>query len=153
MSGWLFVIGEREGLRWVLTQQQMAFRAHVPTVRLSEGDDVVVYATRGCWHNPTRDFAQVAAIGRIASPVCVEPVDVAGEIMAAHCALDLDVVLPERAGLPFSDLLECLQLTQGRTSWGPLFRRTIVALPPADVHTISVATRKYVRQSGGQYDR
>lgn len=132
MVSWLFVIADRAALHWVLSQQRMAFRSHVHTHGLTVGDDVVVYATRGCWHNPTRDRAQVAAIGKIASSVKERPIDVAGEGLARHCRLRLEIVLPEREGFPFSDLVDRLRLTRGRSHWGPLLRRTIVALDPGD---------------------
>lgn len=145
MAGWLFVIGEENALHWVLAEKRMAFRGHVNTTRLKPGDLIVVYATRGCWHNPTRDRGQVAAVGTIASPVVAAPVEVSGEIMPHSCDLAFEVVLPERHGLPFDTLVARLPLTRSRTHWGPMLRRTIVGLSDTDVKVIRTAIHKAAR--------
>jgi hypothetical protein len=145
MAGWIFVIGERNALHWVLAEQRMAFREHVNTDRLKPGDSIVVYATRGCWHNPTRDRGQVAAVGTIASPVVPSSVDVSGEIMPYSCRLALEVVLPERHGVPFDTLVTRLPLTRSRTHWGPLLRHTIVKLSAMDIKVIQSAVAKAAR--------
>jgi hypothetical protein len=146
VAGWLFVIGEREALRWVLGSREMAFRAHVDTSRLAPGDDVVIYATRGCWHNPGRDRSQAVAVGTIASAIRASAVDVAGEAMPRRCSLDLEVVLAERAGVPFNDLVGRLDLTRGRAHWGMAMRRTIVSLTGRDVATIRRAVEHHARR-------
>lgn len=105
----------------------------------------MIYATRGCWHNPTRDRAQVVAVGSVASPVSHTSVDVAGETMPQHCDLALDVVLAERGGIPFTDLVGRLSVTKGRDNWGPVLRRTIVALADRDIVTVRRAVDKAAR--------
>jgi hypothetical protein len=142
VAGWLFVIGDGDSLRWVLGKRRMAFRAHVKTSHLSPGDATVIYATRGCWHNPTRDRAQILAIGSIASPIRNKPVGVAGETMPQYCDLVFDVVLPERGGVPFTGLVEQLSLTKGRANWGPLLHRTIVSIGDGDVAAIRGAVER-----------
>ena len=57
MATYLLVIGDREALGWILAEQRMAFssmsRPHVRA--LSPGDTLLLYTTRGCFKNPTRD--------------------------------------------------------------------------------------------------
>ena len=54
MAVHLLILGERDGLRWVLENERMAFPAHrraqLSHVRPSE--DLLLYTTRGCF--PTR---------------------------------------------------------------------------------------------------
>jgi len=119
----------------------MAFREHVRTELLAVGDQVGIYATRGCWHNPTRDQAQVAAVGTVASPVRTRSVAVHDEVMPRSCRLRLDTVLEERRGVPFQLLVNRLALTKGRQSWGPVMRRTIVSLTDDDMMIIQSEVR------------
>lgn len=123
----------------------MAFRSHVNTSHLTAGDAIVIYATRSCWHNPTRDRAQVAAVGRIAAKVVHMDTEVGGETMPQRCDLSFDVVMPERHGIPFADLVGRLALTRGREHWGPLLRRTIVPVLDADVAIIRRECEKQTR--------
>src|SRR6202051_2908697 len=64
--GYLLVIGERDALAWVLTTQRMA----VPDYRsrevsaLEPGDQLFLYTTRGCFHNPTRDRGRVVGVAK-----------------------------------------------------------------------------------------
>lgn len=147
MSAWIFVIGERDALRWVLERERMAFRSHVHTDALAEGDDVVIYATRGCWHNPTRDRSQIVAIGTLAGPVAAGPITVAGERMARSCPLALTAILPDRNGVPFERLVDRLRMTNGKTHWGLVMRRTIVPLCAADHRTIVAAVVRRERET------
>lgn len=57
MAGYLVVIGDREALGWVLTEQRMAFPdARRPEVRtLAQRDQLLLYTTMGCFKNPGRD--------------------------------------------------------------------------------------------------
>ena len=70
-QNYLLVIGERAALAWVLAEQQMAF----PVLRRSQamalevGDELLIYTTRGCFHNPTRDAGRVMALASVATSV------------------------------------------------------------------------------------
>jgi hypothetical protein len=67
-DAYLVILGDSAGLVWVLRNQQMAFtekRAHLATA--IEGDVLLLYATRGCFGNPTRDRGRVVGLGRTTS--------------------------------------------------------------------------------------
>ena len=69
-GGHLLVIGEREALVWVLSEQRMAFPAHraAEAVALAPGGLLLIYTTRGCFHNPTRDRGRVVRERRWRAP-------------------------------------------------------------------------------------
>lgn len=53
----LLVISNRQALRWILSEQRMAFspsRNKEPDT-LFQDDKLVLYTTRGCFHSPARD--------------------------------------------------------------------------------------------------
>ena len=61
---------------WVLGHQRMAVSSRVATLP-AVGDPVVVYTTRGAFKNPTRDRAEVIALGTVADTPVVKAVTVA----------------------------------------------------------------------------
>ena len=50
MASYLLILGNHEGLRWVLANRRMAFRRRAAAVPgLILGDGLLVYTTRGCF--------------------------------------------------------------------------------------------------------
>ena len=74
-ASYLVIIGDREPLAWVLSNQRMAFPGHraQEVSALREGDEMLLYATRGCFRNPTRDRGRV--IGRATATSVVRKLD------------------------------------------------------------------------------
>ncbi|HKF79950.1 MAG TPA: hypothetical protein VKB17_03920, partial [Thermoleophilaceae bacterium] len=64
---YLLILGEREALAWVLREQRMAFSARRArsASALTLGDRLLLYTTRGCFHNPTRDRGRVIGAGEV----------------------------------------------------------------------------------------
>jgi hypothetical protein len=62
----LLLISDREALAWVLSEQQFAFPQgrvkSIPPV----GSGVLLYTTRGCYRNPTRDRGLVMGLATVA---------------------------------------------------------------------------------------
>jgi len=142
----MFVIGEAEALDWVLTEERMAFRAHVKTVELAVGDRVAIYASRGTWHNPTRDRAQLAAIGSISRSVAEKEIAVGSETMPAWCELSFSMKLPSRDGVEFAPLVPRLSFITKKESWGTALRRTIVRLPERDLAVLEKALAAEIKR-------
>lgn len=144
---WIFVIGERRALDWVLGTETMAFREHVRTSLIRPRDNVVVYASRGTWHNPTRDSSQVAAIGQVTSEVRRARARVGEELMPQRCNLRLTAQLPSRQGLPFAPLVDRLDFIRKKATWGGSMRRTVIGISDADFALIDAAFRTYAQKS------
>src|SRR5680860_253723 len=77
MTTYLLPIADREPLAWILAEQRTAFPAvrAAEARRLKRGDRVFLYATRGCFHNPTRDRGRIigAAAVTVAATALDEP--------------------------------------------------------------------------------
>jgi hypothetical protein len=58
---YLMLIAERDALAWVIRSSRAAFPANRSTdaQQLSPGDVLLLYTTRGCYHNPSRDRGRV----------------------------------------------------------------------------------------------
>ena len=100
---YLLVLGEREAIRWVLTNQRMAFpaTARAEVTALREGDELFLLSTRGAFRNPTRDRTRV--IGTAVALTAVEPLDepleIAGRTFARGCSIRVDSLAPYLGGL------------------------------------------------------
>ncbi|MER5182666.1 hypothetical protein ABT009_30675 [Streptomyces sp. NPDC002896] len=117
MCSYLLILGEREAVAWVLRERRMAFppgrRAEV--ARLEPGDELLIYTTRGCWHNPGRDRGRVIGRARVASPVNVleVPIEIAGREFTSGCDLDVQTLTRISPGVELalqaeqSDVSEC----------------------------------------------
>lgn len=145
VANWIFVVGEQVALDWVLRNERMAFRPGVRLAQLAREDRVAVYATRSCWHNPTRDRAQIQAIGFVDGDVVHREQEVGGMQMGSYCNLVLRISLPERQGVPFHELVGRLNLTKGRKHWGPVLRRSLVPLADEDMDVIEAAVARHHR--------
>jgi hypothetical protein len=93
----------------------MAFRANVSTLALKPGAPIALYLTRGAFRNPTRDESRIVAVGRIASLMVDEAVEVAGQWYERWCSLEFDAMVPLRKALPFGSLVRQLSFTLIRT--------------------------------------
>ena len=141
MSGThLVVIGERLALAWVLSEQRMAF----PSYRAREvsaverGDDLLIYTTRGAWHNPTRDRGRVIAHARVTTPVMPldPPVEVAGREFALGCGFKLLSLAPFRDGVELAPLVPELESLPGGNAWAMRLRRPLVTLSDKDAELL-----------------
>jgi hypothetical protein len=134
---YLLVLGEREGIWWVLSQRRMAFESHRAALarRLEPGTRLLLYATRGAFHNATRDRGQVIGEATVASAVGVlePPVVIAGREFRTGCDLDIRTVAPRRRGVDLAPLIPGLQAFPAKHAWRARLRQPLVALPEPDV--------------------
>ncbi|MFF7982001.1 hypothetical protein ACFZDK_23205 [Streptomyces sp. NPDC007901] len=74
---------------------------------LGQGDEVFLYATRGCFRNPTRDLGRVIGRATIASPVRVldEPVVFNERSYCEGCSLKASRPASFRDSLVLRDLV------------------------------------------------
>jgi hypothetical protein len=67
------------------------------------------------------------------------PVVIDGRAFTTACDLEIDVVLPERQGLPVEQLVRQLSFIKKKSVWGGYFRSGLVQLPDGDFRTITRA--------------
>jgi hypothetical protein len=146
---WLVVLSDASATRWVLEHRRMAFRANVSTHALKPDAPIALYVTRGAFHNPTRDESQIVAVGRVASFMVEEAIEVAGQRYERWCGLEFDATVPLRKGLPFRTLVKQLMFIANKDAWAAYVRRTLVPLPPEDFDLIHRTFLEHVARGPG----
>jgi hypothetical protein len=145
-GGWVVVLAEAEGLRWVLARSRMAWTEASArrAERIRPGDRLVLYVARGAFHNPTRDESQLVGLAEVVGPVrrFPRPVRIAGRSFVCGCDLRLEVVLPERRGVPVRPLVPRLSFVRREEVWGQYFRSGLVRVPPKDLQVLAEAVRQ-----------
>lgn len=135
-SSYLLVLGERRALAWVLEEQKMAFASRWTrgARQLEPGDELILYATRGCFGNPTRDQSQVIGTAVVTSPVARlrRPIEIADRSLPQACKLRIEGVVPLLDGVDFVPLLPRLKSLHKDRSWAGQLRRPVVPLVQAD---------------------
>ncbi|WP_166027611.1 hypothetical protein [Streptomyces chilikensis] len=145
----LVLISDRIALSWVLTEQRMAFPpTRARAVRqISEGDEVFLYSTRGCFGNPTRDVGRVIATARVteAPRTLDEPVVFGERRFTEGCRLAVDGLAPFREGLSLREHVERLSVFPDPKTWSVRLRRASLQLPPQDADHLREAVRLYLK--------
>lgn len=134
-SAYLMVIGDRDALSWVLSTQQTAF----PVTRrdqvshLEAGHELLVYTTRGCFGNPTRDKGRIIARAAVTGPTVhdEEPVRFGEREFPLRCPLRITDLAPFGEGVVLADHVETLHAFPNPKTWSVLLRRPPV---PLDAH-------------------
>ena len=129
------MIGDSEPLAWILAAERMAFsrsRSH-----LAEGDRLFLYATRGCFHNPTRDRGRVIGEARVAGSVKVlpEPVVFGDKAFPFGCDLQITGLAAWDAGPELRDMVGRLHRFPDPQTWSAQLRRVLV---PLDAHDAAI---------------
>lgn len=132
----MIIIGERDALAWILTNERMAFpdyRAR-EVADLKRGDELFLYTTRGCFHNPGRDRGRIIGVAKAASEVerLEPPLEVAGRSFGIGCRLTVRSLAPDGRGVELSPLVPQLDGFPNKTGWAPRLRRPLVPLSKRD---------------------
>jgi hypothetical protein len=142
---YLLVIGEAAALAWVLAEQRMAFPAlrRSQAMALEVGDELLIYTTRGCFHNPTRDAGRVMGLANVATRVrdLAEPVTFDEHRYTSGCGLTIQGVAAPRDGVELSSLATKLHIFPNAETWGMQLRRPLV---PLDEHDSTMLKRYLV---------
>lgn len=102
--------------------------------RLAPGDELFIFTTRGCWHNPTRDRGRVIGRATVTSPVAAydEPVVIAGREFTRGCGIAVRSLAPVGEGVELAPLVPRLAAFPSANGWGIRLRRPLLELPAAD---------------------
>jgi hypothetical protein len=130
----LLVLGDREALAWVLTEQQMAFASssYRTAESLIPGDRLAIYTTRGCFKNPTRDRSRIIGTATVTEYVhdLKSPKTFGGRTFDRGCRLFIDRLVPFRKGPELTTLVPILRTFP--PTWQMHVRRTLVPLDEHD---------------------
>ena len=135
-ASYLVIIGDREPLAWVLSKQRMAFPGHRAgeVAALREGDELLLYATRGCFHNPTRGRGRVIGRGSATSAVreLDEPLKMGGREFPIGCTLAVESLAALGDGVELAPLVPQLSSFPSKAGWAMRMRRPLLALTTSD---------------------
>lgn len=133
-------------MEWVIEHGRMAVGPRVKSLP-GPGERVVLYTSRGAFHNPTRDRAQVIGLGITTDEPAQRRLVIAGTPYARSFGVDIEVLAEPRHGLDFASLVPRLDFITKKKSWGGALRRPVVRISDRDYRTIETAFRKSVPRS------
>jgi hypothetical protein len=114
----------------------MAFAQHRAPVanQLEPGDRLLLYTTRGCFKNPTRDRGRVVGVAYVATPVepLPEPVKFGDRSFILGCDLKIEGLAPRGRGVELAPLVPRLKVFPVPRAWSVRLRTALLELPPAD---------------------
>jgi hypothetical protein len=140
MDAYLLIIGDRVPLRWVL-EQRMAFPNYRrgAASRLAEGDALLLYTTRGCFHNPGRDRGRViGSAAAMSAPVELEePVVIDGVRYPVGCDIELRKLAPKGQGVELAPLVLQMTTFTNKRAWAATIRRPLLKLTKEDTNLLA----------------
>lgn len=141
MSAYLLPIADREPLAWILSEQRTAFPAHraAEARRLAPADRLFLYATRGCFRDPTRDRGRVIASARVleAAIELHEPAVFGGRSYPIGVRLEVESLASRADGVELAPLVHGLHAFPDPRSWSARMRRALVPLDQHDADLIA----------------
>ena len=145
----LLILGDRAGLGWVLENERMAFPSNRQTqlAHVRPDDTFLLYTTRGCFHNPTRDRGRVIGTARVTSSVgpLDDPVVINDREFGLGCDISVEFVLPRGEGIVLADLVEKLVVFPKPHAWSAALRRPLLTLPGSDARLLTDALGEFRR--------
>lgn len=145
-SDFLLIIGDREPLAWILTEQKMAFPSYrgKEAGQVAKGDHLFLYTTRGCFHNPGRDRGRIIGEATVTSEITTlkKPVEFAEQSFPMGCSLGITGLVSKDEGPEMTGLVDQLNLFPDSKSWGVRLRRVLV---PLDKHDAGLLHTKLAR--------
>jgi hypothetical protein len=140
-SAFLLILGDRDGLSWVLRNRRMAFTESRASevAALRAGDRLFLYTSRGCYHNPTRDRGRVIGEAEAragATTRLVKPISIGQREFSLVCDIALKSLAPFREGVVLAELVPRLEVFTDKNSWSVRMRRPLLPLPAKDVRLV-----------------
>jgi hypothetical protein len=144
-ESYLLILGDRDAIAWVLDEERTAFpaTARAEVDRLAAGDELLIYATRGAFGNPTRDRGRVIGHAVVTSAVSPldEPVVFGEREYPRGCELRVESLAPWGQGVELRPLVERLDAFPDPRSWSVHLRRPLLRLPKSDADFLLDALR------------
>lgn len=141
MRHYLLPISDREPLAWILRESRTAFPSYRrgDASKLEAGDQLILYTTRGCFHNPTRDRGRIVGSAEVAAPAhdLEEPVRFSGREFSIGIELEITKLLPRGEGIELAPLIPQLSDSfPNSRAWSARLRRALVPIAPSDAKRI-----------------
>lgn len=140
MSVYLSIIGRSDALAWVLTAERLAFprlRTGI-ALQLKQDDELLLYATRGCFNNPTRDRGRVIGLANVVSrPQTLDkPPVFDGRTFEIGCRIRVLSLTRFGDGVDVASLVSRLEVFPDAPTWSAWMRRALLRLPDHDAQLL-----------------
>lgn len=111
---------------------------------VSIGDELFLYATRGAFHNPTRDRGRVFGRAVAVSPIepLRRPVKLADRTFTHGFRFELDLVAPLGVGVELAQLVPRLATFPNKTGWATRLRRPLLTVTKDDAKLLRQLLRR-----------
>lgn len=136
MTTYLLPIADRDPLAWILQEERTAFpsnRAREAN-RLELGDQLLLYTTRGCFRNPTRDRGRIVGVATVTErPTSLrDPVCFREREYPIGLRLRIESLAPRDAGVELAPLVSRLESFPKPRAWSARMRRALVPITRKD---------------------
>lgn len=149
-SSHLLIIGDRGPLAWMLQEQRTAFPAYraKDASALQVGDELLLYATRGCFHNPGKHRGRVIGRAIVTSRLAEldVPVQFGEREFPVGCDFELLELAPLHFGVEFPPLVPKLESFPNKTGWATRLRRALMTVTAADAALLRRELRKVAQE-------
>jgi hypothetical protein len=147
MAFYLLPIADREALWWIINESRTAFPAHRrrEAAALAVGDTLLLYTTRGCFRNPTRDRGRLIGIATVVEPPSDldQPVRFGAREFPIGVGLAIDRLLPRGEGIELAPLIPDLWESFPKPrAWSARLRRALVPLAASDGRALERRVRR-----------
>lgn len=148
----LLVISDREPLAWLLREHRFA----IPAARMSsapaKGTRLLLYTTRGCYRNPTRDRGLVMGVATVTSNARLldEPVVFVGREFRGGFDVAIEGVAPPHDGVELGQFAGKLDALPDARSWSARLRRSVIPLTARDASRLFARLRPSLQPLSGQ---
>jgi hypothetical protein len=149
LADYLLPIADREPLAWIVAEQRTAVGAHrrSEAEALEPGDRILLYTTRGCFRNPTRDRGRVIGVARVESLAreLPDPVRFGEREYPVEVHLSIESLAPRGSGVELAPLVDRLESFPNRRAWSAYLRRALVPLAREDGKLLAKLIRGVAR--------
>lgn len=161
MRHYLLPISDREPLAWILRASRTAFPSYRQSdaSKLEPGDQLILYTTRGCFHNPTRDRGRVVGSASVIAPAhdLEEPVRFGEREFSVGVELEITKLLPRGEGIELAPLIPQLSESfPNPRAWSARLRRALVPVAPSDakrlIHQLATVRAGEIEEAVGSYE-
>lgn len=141
MASYLLPIADREPLIWILRERKTAFPIYRrrDAEQLATGDRLLLYTTRGCFHNPRRDRGRVIGVATVRRPAkdLAEPIRFGEREFPIGVDFAFKALVPRDEGLELAPMVPDLPKTFANPrAWSASLRRALVPFDDGEAQQI-----------------
>lgn len=145
-ASFLTVLGSAETVRWVFSQERMAFSKHIGegiASHVSRGDRLYFYVTSKCWPGlggtrPSSGVLVSDAVVLTDVKSLPRKIVISGRSFSYGCELLFERLTSLGSGVSLAEMAGQLDLLAGKHNYGQALQRTPVRLTPKDAELLNL---------------